>query len=103
MGNLAQEHQFKTDDVPGGLGIAQWMGARRQKLMQRANYSVLQTQLQFMVDELNSTEKRAGDALRATTTLEEATVVFQNLYERCGVCMQHQRVAYAHEILAKYR
>lgn len=102
MGNLMQEHRFKTSDTPGGLGIAQWIGNRRHSLMQRDGYTDLTTQLEFMLEELNTSEHRAGNALRSTQTVEEATIVFQDMYERCGACMQSQRVSYAYEILHKY-
>lgn len=102
MGNLEQENHLHTNDGPGGLGIAQWVGARRIALQQRANYRRLTTQLQFLVDELNSTEKRAGDAVRRSGTVEEATISFQNLFERCGICRESQRVSYAYEILERY-
>ncbi len=102
MGNLMQEHRFKTSDTPGGLGIAQWIGSRRHKLMQRRDHTSLNTQLEYLLEELSTNEKHAGDALRRAQTVEEATIAFQNMYERCGVCMQSQRLSYAYEILQKY-
>lgn len=103
MGNLKQENRFNTDDGPGGLGIAQWTNARREELMQRADYQRLTTQLQFLVDELNSTEKNAGTALKSAHSVEDATIAFQNTFERCGICRESQRIQYANEILAAYR
>lgn len=99
MGNLQQEHGFKTDDVAGGLGIAQWLGGRRANLLARKNPYSIHTQLQFMLDELNGAESGAGRAIRSAKTVEQATVAFQNLYERCGVCMEGQRISYAYSFL----
>lgn len=101
-GNLKQEHNYKTDDVPGGLGIAQWMGARRANLMAKPNYSDLVVQVDFIVEELRGVEGRAMRMLQAATTVESATIAFQDGYERCGDCRQSQRIQYAYEILARY-
>lgn len=104
MGNLKQEHNFKTDDVmPHGLGIAQWIGSRRQRLISKGNYLTLNTQLEFILEEFNTTEIRAGNALRASQTIEQATSAFERLYERCGDCRSSQRLQYAREIYHKYK
>ncbi len=97
MGNLKQEHNFQTTDVAGGLGIAQWLGNRRQALMQYDNYESLTVQVQFLIDELHATESRALRLLLATNTIEEATVTFQNSFERCNpaLCREENRIAYA--------
>lgn len=102
MGNLRQEHNFQTSDVPGGLGIAQWMSNRRAALMAKPNYLDLAVQVDFIVEEMNSTEHRAGAMLRAATTVEAATIAFQDGYERCGDCRQAQRVQYAQEYYNRY-
>jgi hypothetical protein len=101
MGNLQQEHNFKTDDVPGGLGIAQWIGARREQLIQRGNYLDLNMQLDYIVWELNNTETYAHTQLKAQSTVEGATIAFQNYYERCGDCRQSQRIQYAYDIFGR--
>lgn len=102
MGNLQQEHGFKTSDVPGGLGIAQWMGGRRANLMARPNYLDINVQLQFLVEELNGGESRAKAAIVATDSLESATMAFSSLFERCGVCRNEQRIQYAYQILGRH-
>lgn len=102
MGNLRQEHSFQTSDVSGGLGIAQWLGNRRDNLIARGNYTSIDVQLQFMIDELNTTERAAETSLRASGSIEEATIAFQNKYERCGACMQSQRIQYAHDINSRH-
>lgn len=104
MGNLQQEHNFKTDDVPGGLGIAQWMGGRRAALMAKGNYTDIHVQLNFMMEELNGSERAAGAKIRNAPSVEAATEAFQNLYERCNptYCHYQQRVNYAYAILNKY-
>ena len=103
LGNIKQEHNFKTDDVPGGLGIAQWMGGRRAALMARGDYTNINVQLDHLIYELNTTESRAK-AVIVSSGLEGATIAFQNLFERCNpvYCMQNQRIQYAYEILGRH-
>lgn len=104
MGNLMQEHRFKTDDVPGGLGIAQWMGNRRANLMAKANYTDINVQADFLIEELRGVENRAHNSIVANDSLENAVYAFQNQFERCNpvYCMGAQRVAYAYEILNRH-
>jgi len=100
LGNLKQEHNFNTSDTPNGLGIAQWTGSRRAKLISN-NYPAewISTQALFLAEELNTTEKKAQDELRATQTVEQATIAFQNSFERCGDCRTSQRLNYANDYL----
>jgi len=103
MGNLAQEHGFNTSNVPGGLGIAQWLGARKDNLLSRDDPFSIYVQLQFIMHEFNTTEGRAYRAVRNAQTVSEATIAFQNLYERCGMCRQERRIQFAYSILDRYR
>lgn len=102
MGNLQQEHGFQTSDVGGGLGIAQWIGGRRTALIGKPNYLNIDVQLSFLMEELNSYEGAAGQALRAAGSVEEATIAFQNKFERCGICNQTARITYAYAILNRH-
>ena len=103
LGNIKQEHNFKTDDVPGGLGIAQWMGGRRAALMARGDYLNINVQLDHLIYELNTTESRAK-AVIVSSGLEGATIAFQNLFERCNpvYCHPSQRIGYAYAILSRH-
>lgn len=95
MGNLQQEHGFQTS----GDGLAQWMGGRKERLMSMANPYSLQTQLQFLMIELN---EGCGDSIKATNDVVQATLIFQNNFERCGNCMQVNRIRYANDILRRH-
>lgn len=106
MGNLRQEHGFKTSDAgAAGLGIAQWIGGRRAALEAKANPYDLHTQLTFMIEELQSTESVAGAAIRSAQSVEDAVVAFERKFERCNptYCMTQQRIGYAMEILERYQ
>ena len=102
MGNLQQEHGFKTSDVRGGLGIAQWIGNRRANLMARADYLNINVQLDFLMDELRGNEHRAYKAIQSAVTVEQSTYAFQSKFERCGKCMYQQRLNYAYAILGRF-
>ncbi len=102
MGNLMQEHRFQTSDTAGGLGIAQWTGGRRNSLLSRENPYDIYTQLQFLMDELNTGYARAKNAILASTSIEDATRAFQNQFERCGICREDLRINYAYDIYRKY-
>lgn len=103
MGNLQQEHKFQTsDERPNGLGIAQWVGNRANELEAKGDYLNLDIQLNFLMEELNGVEHVAGTAIRNSVGVEGATVTFQNKFERCGVCMEGQRIQYAYDVLARH-
>lgn len=98
MGNLKQESGFKT----GGDGIAQWTGGRKAALLSRPDPYNIQTQLEFLMYELNTGYSRVKNNLRASQTVDQSVIVFQNQYERCGICMQSKRIQYAYDILASH-
>jgi hypothetical protein len=115
-GNLDQESGGNPMAVqPGGpgRGIAQWsVGGRWDKdandnataFAASKGQSVwsLQLQLDFVWYELTNFSGYGLAALKATTNVTDATVVFQNKFEGCGTCIETQRVAYAKAVLAAY-
>lgn len=103
MGNLMQEHRFSTSDGPGGLGIAQWIGGRRQNLLQKPNPYDIHTQLNYLLEELDGKEHLAKKALLSATTIEEATRAFQNKFERCGICREQVRIGFAYAFYERYK
>ncbi len=98
MGNLMQEHGFNTS----GDGLAQWTGSRKAKLMAMPDPYSIQTQLDFLWYELSGPYAKVLTNLQAQTTVEGAVVVFQNQYERCGICVESRRVQFAYNILASH-
>ena len=86
-GNLMQESSGKLNaisfDGKGSYGLAQWTGDRKERLFAKygKNPNRLQ-QLEYLWEELNTTEKKALDKLRKASTVEEATEVFMNEFER---------------------
>lgn len=86
-GNIMQEsggkHNIVSRDGHNSYGLAQWTGTRKARLFSKygTNPTVNQ-QLEYLWDELNSIEKSALNALRNTTTVEDATKVFMQKFER---------------------
>ena len=98
MGNLKQENRLNID----GDGLAQWNGDRLFSLLQRSEPYSLQTQLDFLLYELNTYESLANQLVKQSTTIETATINFQNQFERCSICMQNNRISYAYDFYNKY-
>jgi uncharacterized protein YabE (DUF348 family) len=98
MGNLMQEHRFNTT----GDGLAQWTGSRKAALMARPDPYNIYTQLQFLMDELNGGYSKVRDQIRSTNSVVEATQIFQNKFEKCGICAESKRIQYAFNILASH-
>ena len=100
MGNLMQEHGFQTS----GDGLAQWTGSRQSRLrsMFPDSYMTIQSQLDYLWYELSEPYAKVLNAIRAQTTVEGATITFQNQYERCGICVEDRRIQFAYNILASH-
>jgi uncharacterized protein YabE (DUF348 family) len=100
MGNLMQEHHFNTD----GDGLAQWTGGRKAKLINTYgdNYQNIYSQLDFLMSELDGGYNGVRDNIKATGSLSDSVRIFQNQFERCGVCMEDQRISYAQQILGSH-
>lgn len=102
MGNLQQEHHFETTDTAGGLGIAQWTAGRRENLLAKSDPYNIYTQLNYLMEELNGGYSAVKSSLSSAATIEEAVQIFQNQFERCGICRESQRIEYAYEIYGRY-
>lgn len=112
MGNLQLESNFNTNALnasSGAFGLAQWLGGRKSSLQSYArskgtSANNLQTQLDFLWKELNTTEKRTLDWLKANQNASAATVAaqFDRMFERSEGTHIPQRQKYANQILNKY-
>jgi hypothetical protein len=99
MGNMMQEHRFRTD----GDGICQWIGGRKTRLRKLAASGLLETQLYFMYEvELKGAYKHALNAVLESDTIREATIAFEEHYERAGIPAMGKRIAYAESIYSQY-
>lgn len=114
VGNLMQESSVNpTATEPGGpgRGIAQWSVGGRWDTSANDNVAwyasqqhqsawSLQLQLDFTWYELTHFSGDGLAALRSSTNISAATIAFENDFERCGDCMQAQRIAYANDVLS---
>lgn len=116
VGNLGHEStgfselQEKNPLIPGsrgGYGWAQWTGPRRRAFeawaaekgldpaSDEANYG-------FLKHELETSERGALDAVRGAKTVGEATVAFEQSYERAGIKHYGSRHRWAGRALTAY-
>lgn len=106
VGNLYQESKLDPTVVNsiGAIGIAQWLGSRKIDLLKKPNYLTLQVQLDFIWEELQSTEIKAYSIIKATNSLQEAVLAIRKSYERPGEAEANdvRRLSYAIATLKKY-
>lgn len=116
IGNFEQESSLNPGAVnpkSGAYGLAQWLGPRKDALHKYASSmgsspDDLDTQIGFLVNELNTTEREASKALAQTKTPQEAAAVFSRKYERAGAneSRDNKRIAMAtklfEHIIGKY-
>lgn len=104
LGNLMQESRGDhtiVNNSSGAFGLAQWLGTRKQRLLQKygANPTMNQ-QLEFIWEELNTTEKKALQKLLNTNTISDATRVFAQEFERGGKdeMNMNKRIQFAYNV-----
>lgn len=116
-GHLQQESNFSTTAVGDNgtaFGLSQWRLDRRAALGRFAAsrgvaVSDFDTQLAFLAHELNTSEGRAGQALRSATTLDDATAAMMHFFRPAGYTRGNprgghgyaNRLAYAQAILSQ--
>lgn len=113
LGNIQQESNFETAvlgfDKTGSYGLCQWLGSRKAHLIRYAaqhdsNPANQLLQTDFIAEEFRTTETRARDKLKATTTVREAALAFSKYYERPSKRYAHneKRVAYAERFAREF-
>jgi hypothetical protein len=110
VGNLLQESTLNSgayNEAEGAYGFAQWRGSRLTDLQNFAasrgkSIDDANTQLDFIMHELNGKEKKAGQMLLASNTAEEAAYNFGKYYERPKT-VEQSRLSYAAQSLAQYK
>lgn len=112
MGNLQLESGLSPTALnksSGAFGIAQWLGSRKSSLQNYArstggNMNSLSTQLNFLWNELNGSEKRTMNWLQSNQGASASTVahMFDKLFERSEGTHVPQRQKYANNFLNQY-
>ena len=92
IGGLLQESELNPNAINDNgqnptyaYGIAQWLGTRKNKILAKKDYSKLEVQLAFVIEEFNSDEAAAGRKLKSATTLEDAITAMANYERYAGV------------------
>lgn len=85
----------------GGYGWAQWTGPRREKFLAYCKQHKLDWRLDaanegYLLYELGGDYKNVISHLKETKTLEQATEVFERLFEGAGVVNMKSRNQWAH-------
>lgn len=110
VGNLMQESRLKSDawnEKERAFGIAQWRNERLDGLKMFAaargkDISDIQTQMDYILHELKTTESTAGQKLMQSSSASEAAFNFGKYYERPKV-VEHTRIAYAEQALESFK
>jgi len=105
LGNLQEESSLNPDAYngnEGAIGIAQWEGGRRTALQAfaRANGTSetdLNTQLNFLWHELNTSERSSLSAIQSASSASEAAAIWDEKYERSAGTTRNARVSYANQ------
>src|SRR5262249_20512346 len=115
VGNLIQESSVNPNSVQygggPGRGIAQWSVGGRWDTEHNDNvhwYAAkkgqsihsLNLQLEFVWYELETFSGYGLSKLKASSTITQATIDFQDDFEGCGQCDQSKRISYAKQVLA---
>ena len=86
VGNLLGESNLNPEALnptSKAYGIAQWLGDRKKKLIAKyGNKPTFEQQLEFVWEELNSSEKSAYNKLLQTKNVDEAINSFMKHFER---------------------
>lgn len=112
VGNLQQENSTFDPTLKnsiGATGIAQWLSkGRKDVLLQKDNPYSIDTQLEFLHEEIQGKTKDAWtnnvggrEAFMNAKTVEEATLIFRKDYERPGEheAYDNNRIKYASEAM----
>lgn len=106
-GNLQQESTFNPtiENEIGAYGIAQWLDGRKANLQKKTNYDKIETQLEFLWEELNGPESASLTKLQgySRSNVGELAVIFGESFERYGPDEEGSRAKYAEEILNAYK
>ncbi|HTQ47383.1 MAG TPA: phage tail tip lysozyme [Polyangiaceae bacterium] len=114
VGNLEQESNVEPTAIEygggPGRGIAQWsVGGRWNSshddnvvwyaIREGKNEWSLTLQLEFVWYELETFSTYGLGKLRNSTNVSEATIAFEDFFERCGQCEETTRINYAKAVL----
>jgi hypothetical protein len=115
LGNIGVEcagftvmHEIGQPEGKGGYGWVQWTGPRREAFFAWCKDKGFDWQSDdgnygFLSHELKTSEQQTIPALKQTTTLEDATRVFEVKFERPGIPHSEVRVKWAQKAIDAFR
>lgn len=104
-GNLYKESGINPNAVGDNgtsYGIAQWHAERLSALKSNPNWNTLEGQLEFLWNELNTTQRSALNNLKQTTTPQDAAAFFARDFERPASRNYSQRASIAQNLYINY-
>jgi hypothetical protein len=110
IGSLMQESQLDPNAVnktSGATGIAQWLGPRAKAFSSQFGHSLKEStfgeQVDFMLQELKTTEKVADKRIRMAKTASQAAEIHAREFERPGAAEANiaKRQEYANSVLGQ--
>lgn len=105
MGNIQGECDFNPRATDGGLGLFQWIGGRAKNYIAYAgkeNMWDAETQLSYMIHELNTTEHKAYTAIHRASTPAQAAYLWDRMFERSAGLSTTKRMEWATYWYSKY-
>ncbi len=102
-GNIFEESKFKPTilSASGHYGLIQWGGNRRTKLMSLKNYNTIETQIDYINQELTGPYKKVMDTVMTKSTVESAADTIALKYE--GASPSQNRRSAAKELFDLYQ
>lgn len=112
VGNLIKEsgvNPLAVNPDSKAYGIAQWMGARKTKLLALNNYQTIEVQLNYLWSELTGSYSGVLKQIKASTNVADVTYIFLTKFEipclagskQCDA-EQKSRLEFANKVLAQY-
>jgi hypothetical protein len=109
VGNIMQESGCNPNarGSGGDYGLCQWTQGRRTRLIRTYpnSYNTEESQIKYLIWELQNTHAHALRAVKAPGSLAQKTVRFCNTFEvpNPRYAMINRRIAYATQALAAYQ
>lgn len=112
LGNLMKEsgvNPLAVNPDSKAYGIAQWLGARKTKLLALNNYQTIEVQLNYLWSELTGPYSGVLKQIKASTNVADATYIFLTKFEipciagskQCDA-EQKSRLEFSNKVLAQY-
>lgn len=108
VGKVSDEDWWKKTKAGRGTGLVQWDGSRRTDLKKFAedkgkSWDDMDTQLDFLMHELQGSEKGAYEKLKEAESLEDKTETFMKRFERPGKPHLEERQEYLKGLIEDFQ